>query len=114
MNASLPLRAWQPSPTGHPSRVPTLGPIILTPSHSCLDVLGLTIGWTIRCSPQNHGADSEVDRGTEVTIRCAGEWAIHVESTRRTLEEWKELHALYDIQVAAATDGGRQLDEHGH
>ena len=58
--------------------------------------------------------DAEVDRGTEVTIRSAGEWAIHVESTRRTLEEWKELHALYDIQVAAATDGGRQLDEHGH
>ena len=58
--------------------------------------------------------DVEVDHRKEVTIRSAGEWAIHVESTRRTLEEWKELHALYDIQVAAATDGGRQLDEHGH
>ena len=58
--------------------------------------------------------DAEVDRGAEITIRSAGEWAIHVESTRRTLEEWKELHARYDIQVAAATDGGRQLDEHGH
>ena len=53
-----------------------------------------------------------VDRDTEVKIRGAGEWAIHVESTKRTLEEWKELHALYDIQVAAATDGGRQMDEH--
>ena len=56
----------------------------------------------------------EIDRGEEVTNRSAGKWAIHVESTRRTLEEWKELHTRYDIQVAAATDGGRQFDEHGH
>ena len=53
-------------------------------------------------------AQAEVDGAREATIRSAGEWAVHVESTRHILEEWKELHATYDIQVAASTDGGWQ------
>ena len=53
-------------------------------------------------------AQAEVDNAREATIRNAGEWAVHVESTRHILEEWKELHATYDIQVAASTDGGWQ------
>ena len=53
-------------------------------------------------------AQAEVDSAREATIRSAGEWAVHVESTRHILEEWKELHATYDIQVAASTDGGWQ------
>ena len=57
---------------------------------------------------------AEVDKQHEVTIRGAGEWAVHVESTRRILDDWKELHATYDIQYAAATDGGWQLNEQGN
>ena len=53
-------------------------------------------------------AQAEVDNAREATIRSAGQWAVHVESTRHILEEWKELHATYDIQVAASTDGGWQ------
>ena len=49
---------------------------------------------------------AEVDKEREVTVRGAGEWAVHVESTRRILNDWGELHAMYDIQFAAATDGG--------
>ena len=67
---------------------------------------------TVATKDLKEDVNAVVDRDSEIKIRGAGEWAIHVESTKRTLEEWKELHALYDIQVAAATDGGRQLDEH--
>ena len=56
---------------------------------------------------------AEVDTRADATIREAGKWAIHVQTSRRLLEEWNELHVQHDIQFAAATDGGRQVRERG-
>ena len=56
---------------------------------------------------------AEVDTGPEVTIRGAGKWAVHVHTSRRLLSEWNELHVEHDFHFAAATDGGRQIDERG-
>ena len=55
--------------------------------------------------------DATIDRTTEVSVRGAGKWAVHVESSRRILKEWNALFVEHDIQFAAATDGGRQLDD---
>ena len=52
-----------------------------------------------------------VDRNRDVKIRAAGKWAVHVESSKRILEDWKEIHAKHNLQYAVATDGGRQLDD---
>jgi ribonuclease HI len=54
-----------------------------------------------------------VDTGHERTLRSAGVWAIHVESSRQILREWNGLYVEHDIQYAAATDGGRQVDDKG-
>ena len=54
-----------------------------------------------------------VDAGHERTLRGAGVWAIHVESSRQILREWNGLYVEHDIQYAAATDGGRQVDDKG-
>jgi len=54
-----------------------------------------------------------VDTGQERTLRSAGMWAIHVESSRQILREWNGLYVEHDIQYAAATDGGRQVDDKG-
>ena len=51
-----------------------------------------------------------IDRNHAVSIRAAGVWAIHVESSKTTLREMGELYVDHDIQYAAATDGGRQLN----
>ena len=56
---------------------------------------------------------AEVDRSAQGSVREAGSWAVHVETSKRLLDEWNDLHVKYDIQFAAATDGGRQLSEHG-
>ena len=58
-----------------------------------------------------HGVDATIDRATESSVRAAGTWAVHVESSRRILKEWNALFVEHDIQFAAATDGGRQLDD---
>ena len=54
-----------------------------------------------------------MDTGHERTLRGAGVWAIHVESSRQILREWNGLYVEHDIQYAAATDGGRQVDDKG-
>ena len=52
-----------------------------------------------------------VDKNPAVSIRAAGVWAIHVESSKVMLREMGELYVDHDIQYAAATDGGRQLND---
>ena len=54
-----------------------------------------------------------VDRQQERTIRSAGEWAVHVESSRQMMHDWATIHEEHDIQFAAATDGGRQAGDEG-
>ena len=52
-----------------------------------------------------------IDRNHAVSIRAAGVWAIHVESSKVMLREMGELYVDHDVQYAAATDGGRQLND---
>ena len=47
-----------------------------------------------------------VDKNPAVSIRAAGVWAIHVESSKVMLREMGELYVDHDIQYAAATDEG--------
>ena len=54
------------------------------------------------------GKKASIDRNQSITIRAAGIWAIHVESSRAMLREMSKLYVDHDIQYAAATDGGRQ------
>ena len=54
-----------------------------------------------------------VDRQQERTIRSAGKWAVHVESSRQILHDWATIYEEHDIQFAAATDGGRQPGDEG-
>ena len=68
----------------------------------------------IRTTEMMRDEGAEIDRSEEVTIRGAGSWAVHVETSKRLLTDWNELHAEFDVQFAAATDGGRQVDEGGN
>ena len=68
----------------------------------------------IRTTEMMRDEGAEIDRSEEVTIRGAGSWAVHVETSKRLLSDWNELHAEFDVQFAAATDGGRQSDEGGN
>ena len=68
----------------------------------------------IRTTEMMRDEGAEIDRSEEATIRGAGSWAVHVETSKRLLSDWNELHAEFDVQFAAATDGGRQVDEGGN